>query len=70
MKKTYVLWNPEKVAMAGYSGETYEGLLEAERQENASISSLVEVDDIKPILTAIYNETDISLKCHELIVTA
>ncbi|MGR5347355.1 hypothetical protein [Vibrio mediterranei] len=68
----YVIWNEEKVNDAGqgldfkFDAKTYKGVLQVEEAVNASISSLIETNDIKTTIQSFYNETDIEL-LYELV---
>lgn len=67
--KTFVLWNEEK-ATCDFQTEcdTFERLKAAEEKHNSSLSSTVNLTEnqLKQVLEAVYNETDIQLKWHEL----
>lgn len=65
--RRYIVWNPEKIGMwmsnyvNVYPLDTYKGLIEVEKHDNCSWSSEVKTDDIKGLLQAVYNETDVDL---------
>lgn len=61
--KTYIVWNQYKANEA----ETYTALVAEEKSQNGSISSRIESDDIKALLFAVYNETNVDLLYREVI---
>lgn len=60
--RRFIVWNEDKARAS-----TYTELLVQEREQNGSISSIIETDDIEAVLVAIYNETDIDLSCREIV---
>jgi hypothetical protein len=68
--KTYVIWSQSKVESyaKGLDADcsTYAGLLAVEAVDDCSISSNVVTPDIKELMSAIYNESDIDM-CYEEI---
>lgn len=65
--KDFVIWNPElHWSHTDSPLETYEQLLVAEKETGNSMSSIVTTNDIEQIITAIENETNITLKYHKL----
>lgn len=58
----YIIWNKDKVAWhTELDASTYAGLIDAEKKENAGISSEIQTHDINEFIQAVYNETDIEL---------
>ncbi|MDG1751929.1 MAG: hypothetical protein P8I03_09755 [Thalassotalea sp.] len=61
-QKRYIVWNPWKVAVHDGSADTYEELLETEKQQDCSWSSEVYTSNIEGVIQAIQNETDVDMK--------
>lgn len=60
----HVIWNPALVSEhTPLESDTLIGLVDAEHRTNSSISSVVKTRDIKQIIEAVYNETNVKL-CH------
>lgn len=58
----YIVWNPSKVvSYTSLDEETLIGLVEAEYNMNASVSSVVRTSDIEDLINSIHNETDVKL---------
>lgn len=62
LPKRYVIWNPSKLYQGtSLNRDTLLGLVDAELRTEASLSSVVSTRDIKGLIDAVYNETDIML---------
>ena len=60
--RRYIIWSESKA-----SASTYTELVAQEKAQNGGVSSRIESHDITSLLEAIYNETDISLLCREIV---
>ncbi len=59
----FIVWSQDKAGGA----RTYTELCAHEKAENGSVSTRIVTHDIEAFLNAAYNETDIDLKCIEIV---
>lgn len=67
MEKTYVVWSPDKVLWDLHEkADTYQGLINAQKKHECSVSSIVHTNSIEEVVEAFFNETDVEIKYHML----